>query len=116
MEIPEVTKDGLTFIPVPEFDDASVVMGADGKCFFDRRSRPRVPRQYEDMADTLFFKGGEIPEFAPDVDRVKAGRALRAWLRSWAPPHESKSTTVGYALWCWSVEAGKARAAQAPST
>lgn len=116
MENPEVTKDGLTFIPVPEFDDVTLSFGADRCHFFDRHNCPRVPHQFVDMANKLFFSGGALPDFAPDVDRKKAIRAINAWLKSFAPAHESKESTVGYALWCWSVEAGKARAEQTTTT
>lgn len=116
MENPEVTKDGLTFLPVPEFDAAACAFGADEKCFFNRRNLPKVPREFEQQAEKFFFSGGEIPAFAPDVDRAKAAKAIRAWLCSFAPAHESKVATVGYALWCWSVKAGEARAELTTST
>lgn len=95
------TMKGLTFFPVPEFQDVAIAFGADRSCFFDRNDLPDVPAKYERMANTLFFKGGELPKFLDGVDREKAKRALTAWLSSFAPAHEAKIATAGYALWLW---------------
>lgn len=99
--IPAPTKDGLTFWPIPEFNDPTCVFGADEKHYFNRYNLPDVPRKYTAMVDELFFRGGTLPEMAPQVDRAKAARAVRAWLSSWAPAHEAKIATVGYAFWVW---------------
>lgn len=101
---PEKVCQGLTFFPVPEFDDASVAFGADANAYFDRRDRPDVPREWENYVDNLFFSGGHLPELSPKVDRELATRAIRAWLSSFAPPHESKITTAAYALWLWTSD------------
>ena len=102
--IPKARIDGLTFFPVPEFDDATLVFGAGREQFFDRYNLPDVPRLYLDMASGFFFKGGELPKFHEKVDPRKASRALRAWLSSWEPAHEAKEATVAYALWLWTHE------------
>lgn len=102
-KIPECVKDGITFWPIPDFDDVRLAFGADSSTYFDCRKLPEVPRKFVDMANNLFFSGGELPEFAPCVDRTKAARAIRAMLSSWGPSHESKESTVGYALWLWAT-------------
>jgi hypothetical protein len=98
---PAPTCKGLTFLPVPEFDGPATVFGADESAYFNRRDLPEVPREHEKTVHRLFFQGGAVPEFAPDVDRGKAMRALNAWLCSFAPAHEAKTATVAYALWLW---------------
>jgi hypothetical protein len=99
---PSATKDGLVFFPIPSFDDASVAFGADASRYFDRRNLPDVPREFEDAANNLFFSGGSLPAFDPRVDPKAAMRMTRALLSSFAPSHEAKETTVGYAFWVWS--------------
>ena len=102
--VPQRKIKGLTFFPVPEFDDASLAFGAHQKSFFHRHDLPAIPGKYENMASSLFFKGGDIPELHKSVDRKKAVRALHAWLSSWSPAHEAKEATVAYALWLWTHE------------
>ena len=92
---------GITFFPVPEFGEMAAVLGADEAQFFSRHDLPEVPSEYEDLAQKLFFDGGAIPELPQSIDRKKAIKALRAWLRSFSPAHEEKIATVGYALWLW---------------
>lgn len=101
IESPKTTQSGLTFFPVPEFDRVTEAFGAKAECYFDRRKLPKVPRKYEDMVHTLFFQGGNLPEMRKCVDPQKAKAALMAWLRSFAPAHESKVATAAYALWVW---------------
>ena len=97
---------GLTFFPIPEFRNSNgTLTSAPLSAFFDRYKRPYVPSKYENMASDLFFEGGKLESLQPDVDKNFALDALRYWLSSWAPPHESKITTVGYALWVWSTPA-----------
>ena len=103
VDVPSATKDGLTFFPVPEFDDLSIAFGAGEKSYFDRRNLPDVPKKFEDAAGSLFFSGGKLPEFDPRVDVKKASRAVRALLSSFAPSHEAKEATVAYAFWVWST-------------
>lgn len=112
---PPVACKGLTFLPIPEFDDATCAFGAPERAFFNRRDLPKVPREFTDEASRLFFSGGALPEFGGDVDQAKAKRALRAWLSSWAPAHEAKEAIVAYALWVWSPAAAlsKSRASGA---
>lgn len=101
--LPTTTCKGLTFWPIPEFSKLHAVFGAEESSYFDRSDLPKVPRQYINKASDLFFSGG-TPELGEDVDRAKAINALRAWLCSFAPSHESKEATVAYALWCWAPE------------
>ena len=99
---PQKTIEGLTFFPVPEFDRLTCAFGAEESAFFSRDNLPKVPREFEYMAQGLFFNGGEVPEFSPKIDRKKAFAALSAWLCSFAPSHEAKIATAAYALWLWS--------------
>ena len=101
--MPTPEKNGLTFWPIPEFSDPECAFGADVSRFFKRYELPDVPREFERKAGDLFFGGGKVETFAPQVDAAKANRALRAWLSSWAPAHEAKETTVAYAIWLWST-------------
>lgn len=94
---------GLVFWPIPKFSDLELGFGAREESFFNRRDLPEVPRQHRDAAMALFYSGGKLPEFDPRVDRILAMRAVKAWLGSWAPAHESKEATVGYAFWLWST-------------
>lgn len=113
---PAVTCQGLTFLPIPDFDGPTVIFGADERSFFNRRELPKVPREFEAEVHRLFFRGGEYPAFGADVDPKKAKAALRAWLSSFAPAHEAKVATVAYALWVWSPASSAARAAsQSPA-
>ena len=93
--------NNVTFYPVPVFGDESIAFGAKQDAYFKRSNLPDVPDEFEDMASSLFFSGGTLPEFSSCIDRSKAARAIKAWLSSWAPAHEEKITTVGYALWLW---------------
>ncbi len=99
---PEKTIKGLTFFPIPEFDDLTAAFGAPESAYFNRRDLPEVPKKFEDMASNIFFSGGKLDGLSPQVDKTKAIKAVRAWLSSFAPAHESKIATVGYALWLWS--------------
>lgn len=101
--MPTPEKNGLTFWPIPEFSDPECAFGAQADKFFSRYELPDVPRQFEDKAGQLFFAGGKVETFAPQVDTKKAYRALRAWLSSFAPAHEEKEATVAYAIWLWST-------------
>ncbi len=102
---PQKEINGLTFFPVPDVSDVDMALGARASRFFNRRNLPDVPRQFKDMAENLFFNGGNLPDLSPKVDRVKATRVIRAWLGSFAPAHEAKIATVGYALWLWTDQA-----------
>lgn len=100
---PSAQCHGLTFYPIPEFTDVEMAFGASEAAFFDRRSSAGVPECFRKAGMELFFQGGPLPKLDPRVDRTKALRAVTAWLRSWAPAHEAKEATVGYALWLWST-------------
>ncbi len=103
-QIPSATHSGLTFFPIPQFGDVRAAFGASEKDFFpDRRNLPKVPSKHCDAAMQLFYSGGKLPEFDPRVDKAAAARATRAWLASFAPSHEAKEATVGYAFWVWST-------------
>jgi hypothetical protein len=106
---PDVTCKGFTFLPVPVFDDVTVAFGPQESAYFNRHDLPKVPRQYEAIVDRLFASGGEWPAFGDDVNKTNAKRAIKAWLCSFAPAHESKIATVAYALWVWSPESAEAR-------
>lgn len=94
---------GITFFPVPEFDNAAVSFGPPESAFLPRRDLPFVPRELEDLVQGIFFQGGHLPPLSPQVDLSKAMRAVNAWLRSFAAAHEAKITTVAYALWVWTT-------------
>lgn len=102
-QVPATSFDGITLWPIPEFDMAEVAFGADESRYFNRRRLPDVPREYTEKAQSLFFNGGSLPKFAKQVDANKAAMAVRALLTSFAPSHESKMATVGYAMWLWST-------------
>jgi hypothetical protein len=101
--LPAAECKGLTFFPVPVFDGPSQAFGADERAYFHRRDLPEVPSKFKDIANDLFFSGGKIPDLDPRISAKSATHAIRAWLASWAPSHESKETTVGYALWLWTT-------------
>ena len=101
--IPEAVKDGIQFWPIPDIEKVTAAFGAGNEMFFPRRNLPDVPRKFTDAAETLFFSGGKLPEFASGVDRAKAATMLRALLGSFAPAHEAKISTAGYAMWVWST-------------
>lgn len=103
METPSIESRGLTFWPIPEFSDVEIAFGADSDKFFSRHDMPDVPREFEKKANDLFFSGGTLDGLDPRVDKALASRAIQAWLCSFAPAHEAKSATVGYALWVWST-------------
>jgi hypothetical protein len=107
---PPVTCKGLTFLPVPKFNELDVALGADVSAYFDRHDRPDVPQEFQNEFHRMFFRGGKWPELGADVDVLEARMAIMAWLRSWAPAHEAKEATVAYALWVWSPAAAEARA------
>ena len=108
--VPSPTYGGITFIPVPEFSAIDAAFGADISRYLKRGDEPDIPREFIDHANRLFFEGGRLPPLADDVDKRKANTAIRAWLCSFAPSHEAKVATVGYAFWVWSPESGKIRA------
>lgn len=100
---PSATKDGLTFWPIPPTSQADAAFGLDEGSYFNRRSLPKVPREFEKLVQDLFFSGGVMPQLANGVDRSQASLRLRAMLCSFAPSHESKVATAAYALWVWST-------------
>lgn len=112
--IPSAVKDGLTFFPVPSVDDVRMAFGLDETAYFKRHALPYVPKKYINAVNDLFFDGGKLPALAPQVDRSEASRFLRAMLASFAPSHESKETTAGYALWVWSTPEALALAGETP--
>lgn len=103
-ELPALSIKGITFFPVPEFDGPTAAFGAPESAYLPRRDLPQVPRKFKELAAMLFYSGGMLPaDMSSRVDRGKALKAVSAWLRSFAPPHESKMATVAYALWVWST-------------
>lgn len=116
MAIPTAAHSGLTFFPVPQFDEPAIAFGADASAFLPNRyALPNVPSEHKNAAMRLFYQGGSLPELDPRVDRDAATRAVKAWLASWAPSHEQKEATVGYAFWVWTtpeaIDAAIAKAA-----
>ena len=103
-ELPQKTIKGLTFFPIPEFTDVDLAFGANENKFFGKRDLPEIPREYIRKANELFFQGGKLEGLSPKVDKELAYRAVSAWLKSFAPSHEGKEATVGYALWLWSTD------------
>lgn len=104
-EEPKAALNGLTFFPIPHFDQVQAAFGALEGSFFNRYKLPEVPRELVEAVGALFHKGGGLPDFDPRVDRNLAIRATKAWLCSWAPAHEAKIATVAYAFWVWSTPA-----------
>jgi len=98
---PQLKIKGLTFFPIPTFDGPAQIFGADKSRYFNRYDIPDIPKKYENMVESLFFRGGKLPEMKPEVDRGEAMAATRAWLSSWAPAYEAKMGTVSYAFWVW---------------
>ena len=92
---------GLTFFPIPEISDLEMVFGLDEEHYFNRHDLPEVPKEYENLTQSLFFNGGKLPVMHSKVEMSKANRYLNALLTSFAPAHEAKITTVAYALWLW---------------
>jgi hypothetical protein len=96
--------------PVPDFDAVSAAFGADGKDYLTRDQMGdefyQDRNRYTRTAQLLFFRGGKLEDFGlrlkKEIDSAKAHRAIRALLSSFAPKHEIKIGTVGYALsqWC----------------
>ena len=99
--------------PIPEFSDAEVAFGADQKHYLTREQMGdefyREHHPSARIASALFFRGGSLEghglRFRKGIDRAKAARAIRALLCSFAPKHEVKIGTVGYALdkWCEAI-------------
>jgi hypothetical protein len=100
---PDASINGLVFFPVPETSDREFQFGFEANRFFPRDQRPDVPRAYEELVDGWFFNGGAVPLFSPQVNREAAIRAIHAWMKSFNPPHESKISTVAYAVWVWTT-------------
>lgn len=103
------TADGQTFT-VPAFDAPAAVFGADAREYLTREQMGSdfyaMRGKHCDAADGLFFSGGKLSDhglrFRAEIDQRAAMMAVRAWLSSFAPKHEIKIGTVGYALskWC----------------
>lgn len=104
---PEATHKNIQFWPIPEVPTPECVFGpkAPTTAYFDRYDRPDVPRQFQRMADDLFFVGGTLPDglCIPEWDRVRAMKWVRSRLTSWGVAHEAKISTVAYAFWVWST-------------
>ena len=63
---------------------------------FDQDSNP-----YNKLFNTLFFKGGRLPNYKADVsmeDRKNGLRYLRALMMSFKPRHEHKEAVCAYIL------------------
>lgn len=55
----------------------------------------------------LFFKGGNLPEPKPGVDKKKAARHLKACLSSFEPKHEHKIAACAWLASMWYIEPPK---------
>lgn len=96
--------------PVPAFTDIDAIFGAGAKTYLTREQMGADfygdHNRFTRAASDLLFQGGKLADFGlalkPDIDKVAAMHAIRAWLCSFAPEHEIKIWTVGYALskWC----------------
>jgi len=103
---PQMVMKGITFYPVPKFKFEELdwlQLNLPSSKYFDRHDLPKVPMEYEDMAQMLMFNGGAIM-VSSKIDKTKAANAVRAWLSSFNPAHEAKIATVAYALWLWNNE------------
>ena len=103
----------VTF-PVPEVSDVDVAFGAGGSAYLTREQMGDEfygdRNEYTKHASALFFRGGSIlPEgrrWRDGIDQAKASRAIKAMLCSFAPKHEIKIGTVGFALREWTEPTG----------
>lgn len=106
-------------MPIPDFDAVTVAFGAPQKFFLNREQLGGWYGLYGDnsktpfhaCAESLFSKGGKLADygltFKADVDHVKAFKAIRALMSSFAPKHEEKIGTVAVALANWCDVTGK---------
>lgn len=98
-----------TVFPVPEFTQVQAVFGADARDYLTREQMGddfyADRNEFTRHVQSLFFSGGPVipagRQWKTGVDRAKAMLAINAWLRSFAPQHEIKIGTVGYALAQW---------------
>ncbi|WP_404415447.1 hypothetical protein [Brevundimonas vesicularis] len=100
-----------TTFPVPEFSDVQIAFGASQGAYLTREQMGDDfycdRNDFTRHAQGLFFNGGPIlpagRRWKPEIDRVKAARAIKALLSSFDPKHEVKIGTVGFALCHWTV-------------
>jgi hypothetical protein len=104
MKSPARVCKGLTFYPVPEFDNETVMIGVNEDQYFNRYDRPDIPREYQDRVQKIFFQGGTTPKVKTKEDQILVNRAFLAWLCSFTPAHEAKIDTVAYALWLYETD------------
>jgi len=90
---------------LPRFNALSAAFGAAGNDYPPASMIPDGLHKFEDIASTLFFKGGKLSdhgiEFKPGIERRSAMTAIQALLCSFAPKHEIKTATVAWALSEW---------------
>lgn len=99
--------------PLFDVDDISIVFStaqghvADGGPYLDYYAGQcrDVPRAYKDKANHLFFHGGSLADIGlkarEGYDAARVRRAIQYLLGSFAPKHEEKEATVGFALMKW---------------
>lgn len=100
----------MTDFPVPTFTGLDAAFGAGAGTYLTREQMGDEfycdRNRFTKAASTLFFSGGKLADFGlrfkPGIDRAAAMTAIKAWLCSFEPKHETKIGTVGYALsqWC----------------
>lgn len=91
---------------IPDFDGISVAFGADLKDYPKYEAIPeefrRGNNKFNSAVSGLFFKGGKLEDFGlrlkPTTNSALFFTAMRALLRSFAPPHELKEATVAWLL------------------
>lgn len=99
--------------PLFDVDNISLVFStahghvADGGPYLDYYGGQcrAVPREYKEKASHLFFCGGSLADIGlkarEGFDAVRVRRAVQYLLGSFAPKHEEKEATVGFALMKW---------------
>lgn len=98
------------FIPIPEVDTLSIVMGGGREVMKYLSPYKDIPKDFRrqrtkwnKVASHWFFHGIQGAQWTPKpgVDTKKALRALAAILRSFEPSHEHKEAGVAYLMSLW---------------
>lgn len=100
---------------VPDLTDADLVFPARALSWMP--TMEQIPKEFRDgdtewnqIASQWFYAGiSDDAEFVPreGIDPVKAVRALKATLGSYAPKHEHKEAAVAYMMSCWFTKVEK---------
>lgn len=97
---------------VPKFEGISTVFGADISEYPPMEMIPPEFKswsgRYPNIVSSLFFKGGKFEDHGirlkPNISKMLAMSAIRAWMCSFAPKHEHKTATVAWALSQWTED------------